>query len=55
VVITTNIEFGLWDTVMSDSHLAKASADRMIHHGRLLKFRGESYRLKNSLMLGRGT
>lgn len=55
VVITTNIEFSLWDTVMSDSHLAKASADRMYHHGRLLQFRGESYRLKNSLMLGRGT
>ena len=54
VIITTNIEFSLWGTIMSDSRLAKASADRMLHHGRLLKFKGESYRIKNSLMLGRG-
>lgn len=54
VIVTTNIEFGLWGTVMADSRLAKAAADRMHHHGRLLLFKGESYRLKNSLMLGRG-
>lgn len=51
IVLTTNIEFGLWGTVLADDLLAKACADRMCHHGRLLQFSGESYRLRNSLMM----
>ncbi|WP_354217352.1 MULTISPECIES: ATP-binding protein [unclassified Arthrobacter] len=29
---------------------AAAIIDRLVHHGRLLQFRGESYRVKNALM-----
>ena len=55
IVLTTNVEFGLWGKVLPDPLLAKAAVDRMCHHGRLLQFRGESYRLANSLMMGRAT
>ena len=30
--------------------MAAAVIDRIVHHGRLLQFRGESYRAKNALM-----
>ena len=30
--------------------MAAAVIDRIIHHGRLLQFRGQSYRVKNALM-----
>lgn len=55
IVLTTNVEFGLWGKILPDPLLAKAAVDRMCHHGRLLQFRGESYRLANSLMMGRAT
>jgi hypothetical protein len=33
-----------------DDNMAAAVIDRIVHHGRLLQFRGESYRIKNALM-----
>jgi hypothetical protein len=37
-------------TVFGDDNMAAAVIDRIVHHGRLLQFRGESYRVKNALM-----
>ena len=51
LVITTNLEFSRWATVFGDDQMA-AAVDRICHHGRLLQFRGESYRVRHALMRG---
>lgn len=50
VVITTNLEFGRWGSVFGDDQMAAAVIDRVVHHGRLVQFRGESYRVRHALM-----
>lgn len=50
LVITTNLEFSRWGTVFGDDNMAAAVIDRLVHHGRLLQFRGQSFRVKNALM-----
>lgn len=41
VVITTNLEFSRWGLVFGDDQMP-AVIDRIVHHGRLVQFRGES-------------
>ena len=48
--ITTNLEFSRWGAVFGDDQMAAAVIDRLVHHGRLVQFRGESYRVRNALM-----
>ena len=50
VVFTTNLEFSRWGTVFGDDQMAAAVIDRVVHHGRLIQFRGESYRVHHALM-----
>jgi DNA replication protein DnaC len=50
LVITTNLEFSKWGTVVTDDQMAAAIIDRLAHHGHLLVFEGESYRMKHALM-----
>lgn len=50
LIITTNLEFSRWGTVFGDDNMAAAIIDRLVHHGRLLQFRGESYRVNHALM-----
>ncbi|MDE8671092.1 ATP-binding protein [Pseudarthrobacter sp. H3Y2-7] len=50
IIITRNLEFSRWETVFGDDNMAAAVIDRLVHHGRLLQFRGESYRVNNALM-----
>lgn len=50
LIITTNLEFSRWGTVFGDDSMAAAIIDRLVHHGRLLQFRGESYRVGHALM-----
>jgi DNA replication protein DnaC len=52
VVFTTNLEFSRWGGVFGDDQMAAAVIDRVVHHGRLLRFRGESYRVRHALMQG---
>lgn len=52
VVITTNLEFSRWGAVFGDDQMAAAVIDRIVHHGRLVQFRGESYRVRSALMQG---
>ena len=49
MAITTNLEFGQWNTVINDNRLTAALIDRLVHHGHVLAFTGESYRLRNAL------
>jgi DNA replication protein DnaC len=48
LIITTNLEFGKWNSIFYDEKLTSAIIDRIIHHSHLLIFNGSSYRLKNS-------
>ena len=50
VVFTTNLEFGRWGEVFGDGDMAAAVIDRIVHHGRIVRFHGESYRNSHSLM-----
>lgn len=50
VLITTNLEFSRWGSVFGDDQMAAAVIDRIVHHGRLIQFRGESYRVRHALM-----
>lgn len=44
MIVTTNIEFGKWGTVLGDARLAAATVDRIVHHGRLVEFGGQGRR-----------
>ena len=50
VAITTNLEFSRWGSVFGDDQMAAAVIDRIVRHGRLVQFRGESYRVRHALM-----
>jgi len=50
LIITTNLEFGQWNTVFGDNRLTAALIDRLIHHSHILIFTGESHRLQESMM-----
>lgn len=50
VIITTNLEFSKWVHVFYGEQMTTAMIDRLVHHGYLLIFDGQSYRIKNSLM-----
>ncbi|GAA5226899.1 hypothetical protein GCM10025778_14320 [Paeniglutamicibacter antarcticus] len=50
LVISTNLEFSRWGTVIGVDNMAAAAFGRIGDHGRLLQFRGESYKVKNALM-----
>ena len=54
VVVTTNLEFSRWGQTFGDEQMAAAVIDRVVHHGRLLQFRGKSYRVRHALMRDEG-
>lgn len=54
LVITTNLDFSRWGTVLTDDQMAAAIIDRVAHHGHLVVFEGESYRLRHALMRTEG-
>jgi DNA replication protein DnaC len=49
VAVTTNLEFGQWNTVFGDNKLTAALIDRLVHHAHVLAFSGQSYRLRHAL------
>ena len=50
LIITTNLEFSQWGSVLTDEQTTAAIIDRMAPHGHLIVFDGESYRMKHALM-----
>lgn len=44
------LEFSRWGAVFGDEQMAAAVIDHVVHHGRLLQFRCESYRVRRALM-----
>ena len=50
LIITTNIEFSKWGNIFADDNIAAAIIDRLIHHGHLIRFKGQSWRVTHALM-----
>lgn len=50
LILTTNIEFSKWGGIFTDDQMAAAMIDRLVHHGHLLIFDGNSYRMEHALM-----
>lgn len=53
IILTTNIEFSKWGTIFADDKLAASIIDRIVHHGRLIEFTGQSHRISQALMFGK--
>ena len=49
IIVTSNLQFGQWNTVLEDNRLTAALIDRLVHHAHILAFEGESYRLQKAL------
>lgn len=49
IIVTSNLEFGRWNEVFGDQHLTAALLDRVVHHGHILTFSGESFRFKEAI------
>jgi DNA replication protein DnaC len=47
IAITTNLAFEQWTQIFPDAMAASAVIDRLIHHGTVLQFGGESHRLRS--------
>jgi DNA replication protein DnaC len=50
LMLTTNLEFSRWGSVLTEEQMASAMIDRLLHHGHVLTFSGESYRIRHAIM-----
>ena len=48
-LITTNINFNMWDDIFYDPIIANAILDRVLHHANVVSITGKSYRMKEHL------
>jgi len=56
LILTTNLEFSRWGSVLTDEQMATAMVDRILHHGHVITFSGESYRIRHAVMkMGAGS
>ena len=47
LIVTTNQNFNRWGELFGDSIIANAIIDRLVHHSRIIKITGQSYRIKD--------
>lgn len=52
IILTSNKHFGEWGEMMSDTVIATATLDRLLHHSFVVNIRGNTYRLKDRLRVG---
>lgn len=52
IIITSNKYFSDWGELLSDSVIATALLDRLLHHAHVINIRGQSYRLRDRLESG---
>jgi len=48
-IFTSNRNFEDWGAILGDKVMASAILDRIVHHAHILKFAGDSYRIKDFL------
>lgn len=49
IIVTSNLQFGQWNSVLGDDRLTAALIDRLVHHAHILAFTGKSFRLTQAL------
>ncbi len=49
IIITSNLEFGSWNSIFGEARLTTALVDRLIHHCHILNFQGKSYRFQQAI------
>ena len=47
IILTSNKSFSNWGQIFTDTVLATAILDRLLHHANVINIKGESYRLKD--------
>ncbi len=52
IILTSNKFFSDWGELMTDTVIATAMLDRLLHHAHVINIRGDTYRLKNRLKTG---
>ena len=52
IILTSNKHFSDWGKLMSDTVIATATLDRLLHHAHVINIRGDTYRLKGRLKTG---
>jgi DNA replication protein DnaC len=52
VILTSNLSYGEWGTVLGNDILAAAILDRLLHHATTIPIKGSSYRLKEKRRAG---
>ena len=48
-IVTSNINFDEWATILHDERVANAIVDRLLHHAYVICITGDSYRLRNHM------
>lgn len=49
IILTTNVPFDQWDTILGDTVISAAIIDRLAHHCHIINISGNSYRMKDKL------
>jgi DNA replication protein DnaC len=49
LIITSNLKFSEWNSVMGEEHLTAALLDRLTHRAHILEFLGDSFRFRSRL------
>jgi DNA replication protein DnaC len=49
ILLTSNLTFAEWGTLLGDEVLATALLDRLLHHAEVIPINGRSYRMKDRL------
>jgi len=49
LIITSNLKFSDWNSVMGEEHLTAALLDRLTHRAHILEFLGDSFRFRSRL------
>ena len=52
IILTSNKYFSDWGELLSDTVIATALLDRLLHHAHVINIRGQTYRLKERLKTG---
>ena len=49
IILTSNLSFNDWGTLLGDDVLATAMLDRLLHHAEVITINGRSYRMRNHI------
>ena len=50
-IVTTNINFDEWTSILQDERVASAIVDRLLHHAHVISISGDSYPLRHHMQM----